>query len=93
MFKIHKFASMTYESRDIKFSVFLSRTSDKVFVSGKCGLLQVFYEIEVHTAKNTVISSDFLVWKFCGKTQFPHQEIMWNCGIFRSVKVCGKTPI
>ena len=24
------------------------------------------------TEKNTVISSDFLVWKFCGKTQFPH---------------------
>ena len=25
-----------------------------------------------YTAKNTVISSDFLVWKFCGKAQFPH---------------------
>ena len=24
------------------------------------------------TAKNTLISPDFLVWKFCGKTQFPH---------------------
>ena len=24
------------------------------------------------TAKNTVISPDFLVWKFCGKAQFPH---------------------
>ena len=24
------------------------------------------------TSKNTVISPDFLVGKFCGKTQFPH---------------------
>ena len=24
------------------------------------------------TANNTVISPDFLVWKFCGKAQFPH---------------------
>ena len=24
------------------------------------------------TAKNTVISPDFLVWKFCRKAQFPH---------------------
>ena len=24
------------------------------------------------TAKNAVISPDFLVWKFCGKAQFPH---------------------
>ena len=24
------------------------------------------------TAKNTVISLNFLVWKFCGKAQFPH---------------------
>ena len=24
------------------------------------------------TAKNTLISPDFLVWKFCGKAQFPH---------------------
>ena len=56
------------------------------------------------TAKNTVTSPDFLVWKFCRKTQFPHsfgrfarnyaemclsakfphQEIRWNCSIFRS---------
>ena len=25
-----------------------------------------------YTAKITVISTDFLVWKFCGKAQFPH---------------------
>ena len=24
------------------------------------------------TAKNNLISTNFLVWKFCGKTQFPH---------------------
>ena len=27
---------------------------------------------ESFTGKNTVISTDFLVWKFCGKAQFPH---------------------
>ena len=26
----------------------------------------------INTAKNTVISIDFLVWKVCGKPQFPH---------------------
>ena len=25
-----------------------------------------------YTAQNTVISPNFLVWKFCGKAQFPH---------------------
>ena len=25
-----------------------------------------------YTAKNTIISPNFLVWKFCGKAQFPH---------------------
>ena len=25
-----------------------------------------------YTLKNTVISPSFLVWKFCGKAQFPH---------------------
>ena len=27
---------------------------------------------EIYTAKNTVLSPDFLMWKFCGKAQFPH---------------------
>ena len=41
-----------------------------------------------HTAKNTVISPNFLVWKVCGKAQFAHSllgETRWNYGIFRSV--------
>ena len=25
-----------------------------------------------HTAKNTVVTPNFLVWKFCGKAQFLH---------------------
>ena len=29
-------------------------------------------QINTSTAKNIVISPDFLVWKFCGKAQFPH---------------------
>ena len=27
------------------------------------------------TAKNVVNSLNFLVWKFCGKALFPHQEL------------------
>ena len=27
---------------------------------------------ENYTAKNAVTSPDFVVWKFCGKAQFPH---------------------
>ena len=27
---------------------------------------------EAYTAKNTVVSPYFLVWKFCGKAQLPH---------------------
>ena len=36
-----------------------------------------------YTAKNTVISPDFLVWKFCGKAQFPHSfgRFAGNCAI------------
>ena len=36
-------------------------------------------------AKNTVISSNILVWKFCGKAQFRHSFGLW--------KFCGKTQI
>ena len=32
------------------------------------------YIVIYNTAENTVISPDFLVWKFCGKAQFPHTE-------------------
>ena len=30
----------------------------------------------IDTAKNTVISSNFLVWKFCGKAQIPHSVLV-----------------
>ena len=32
----------------------------------------------MHSAKNTIIPPNFLVWKFCEKAQFPQ---MWNYGI------------
>ena len=38
-------------------------------------LLNSFLSLRVsvnYTAKNPVISPNFLVWKFCGKAQFPH---------------------
>ena len=36
---------------------------------------------EADTAKNTVISPNCLVWKFCGKAQFPHsfERFARNC--------------
>ena len=51
-----------------------------------------------NTAYNTVISPNYMVFKFCGKAQFPsettrklslstkfsHREIRWNSGILRS---------
>ena len=27
---------------------------------------------QIITGKNTIISPNFLLWKFCGKAQFPH---------------------
>ena len=39
---------------------------------------------ELLTAKNTATSSNFLLWKFCGKAQFPH-----SFGGIRP-KLCGK---
>ena len=51
----------------------------------------------INTAYNTVILPSFMVWKFCGKSLFPHsfklclskkfpeQEIRWNYGILHSV--------
>ena len=30
-------------------------------------------------AKNTVISPNFLAWKFCGKEQFPHSFGRFAC--------------
>ena len=47
----------------------------------KCQRAQFGIISSMNTAENTVISPNFLVWKFRGK---PHQEIRWNCGIFRS---------
>ena len=31
------------------------------------------------TTKNTVISPNFLVWKFCGKAQFNRPQLCGNC--------------
>ena len=46
------------------------------------------------TAKSTAISSDFLVWKFCGKAQFPHSfgRFARNCAEtvpFRKISTPG----
>ena len=48
---------------------------------------QVFLTTVTGTAKNTVISPTFLVWKFCGKAQFPH-SFGRNYSILRSAEYC-----
>ena len=37
-----------------------------------CPASAAVFQKVTHTAKNTVISRNFLVWKFCGKAQLPH---------------------
>ena len=66
----------------------LKFTTEKLSLSKKEHFLYLLYLLspsilpipvpwlfKTHSAKNVVISPDFLVWKFCGKVQFPHQEI------------------
>ena len=48
---------------------------------------QTEWNLTLTRQKITIISPNFLVWKFYGKAQFPHQEIRWNFGILRSVKL------
>ena len=74
--------------------VSLCWTAFLVFLTVYEGLLRK--SPNAFTAKNTVISPDFLVWKFCGKAQFPHMrklclsakyphhEISWNYDVFCS---------
>ena len=45
-------------------------------ISKKVAFLR--YSLNMTNYKNTVISPNFVVWDFCGKTQFPHPEIRWN---------------
>ena len=67
-------------------------------LSKKIYILLIYKEEYLIIAKNTIISPNFLVWKFCGMAQFPHnmpklcislkfpaQKIRWNYGIFHSV--------
>ena len=37
-----------------------------------------------YTTQNTEHSPNFLVWKLCLSTKFPHQEIKWKFGILHS---------
>ena len=54
----------------------------------------IFLVVSHETAKNIVISPDFLVWKFCGNAQFPHSfgQIASNYAetdIFRKISTPG----
>ena len=47
--------------------------------------------MRTYTTKNTVISPNFLVWKFCGKAQFPHSfgrlSFDYFCSMYKEVLV------
>ena len=60
------------QGRTRKFLVALkvSATDKRYFVKSKFS--RSLFISFAFTAKNTVISPNFLVWKFCGKAQFPH---------------------
>ena len=49
-------------------------TDSRNFFTLAVSQLSTVYLVQdgLYTAKNTVISPDFLVWKFCGKAQFSH---------------------
>ena len=47
------------------------RSSETDIFFRKTGVEKVF----AHTAKNTTISLNFLVWEFCGKAQFTHSFV------------------
>ena len=57
----------------------ITNTTDKVKVT-----IVVLANLLRYTAKNTVISPDFLVWKLSLSTKFPHQGIRRNYSIPRS---------
>ena len=52
----------------IKFSKFRKKHILPVAVSCRMKLRKVFQKLVPDTAKNTVISTNFLEWRFCGKT-------------------------
>ena len=68
----------------IKFTLYFFKCSFHVWRRNAIKMWQIS-ETDVrmivpNTGKYTVISPDFLVWKFCGKAQFPHSFGRWgNC--------------
>ena len=52
--------------------LFSHRLSIGIYGYTKCALKLWKNKKEQITAKNTIMSPNFLVWEFCGKAQFPH---------------------
>ena len=52
------------------FTTFLTMLLNTMLMTS--GRFNLFRFRSTLTAKNTVISPNFLVWEFCGKAQFPH---------------------
>ena len=63
------------------------------FNDQRCFLLR-----ELYTAQNAAISPNFMVWKFCGKAQFPHSfgRFARNCAFpqnFHTMKLGEITAV
>ena len=59
------------KSREEKSVVFMQNYKNNIMLVSYIGKKKSGKKM-LSTAKNTVISPDFLVWKFCGKTQLLH---------------------
>ena len=59
----------------------------QTFLNLRLGIteLRIFLAI-CYTAKNTIISRNFLVWKFCEKTQFSH-SFGRNCAFAQNLDI------
>ena len=75
--------SITETWRDcmVKFLFFRIEVRAFAYKNDTLQFLTVFTEY-FHCVKYHLILFNFLVWKFCCKAQFPHQEIRWNYGIY-----------
>ena len=77
----------------IKFSKFRKKQILPVAVSCRMKLRKVFQKLVPETAENTVISTNFQGWKFCGKTQFLHSFRQAPFGLLLSTFLGGTSKI
>ena len=85
----HPFSTILFESNNVSFRWWKKDSSDNrpyykrawdSYDSEAVNNCSHTSSHAVHRTKNTVILPNFLVWKFCGKAQFPHSfgRFTWN---------------